>query len=248
MNYINQLKLIKTMLDNKSGSLDYKELMSTVNRHQIMKRIKKTNPELMGIGDFFITEEPIEEENWSKLPKKEKKKIAGLNEKIKKSVDLDTVINELGRYKLKYPDVPAIYNYLGIAYERANQLKKYYKTLFETREKFPDYIYGKISLAEYYLSNNKFRKIPDLLDNKFEITQHFPVGTEVFHISVVRGFYYVTGRYFAKVEKIELAYKSYFLLSDLDINERTTEILGLEIIGYEMGGLKRKMRTHKRRK
>jgi len=248
MNYINQFKLIKAMLDHKSGYLDYKELLSTVNRHQIMKRIEKSNPELTGVGDFFITEESIEEENWSKLPKKEKRRIARLNEKIKKSEDLDTVINDLGSYKLKYPDVPAIYNYLGIAYQRANQLKKYYRTLVETREKFPDYIFGKISLAEYYLSDNKIKKIPDLLDNKFEITQHFPVGTEVFHVSAVRGFYYITGRYFAEVGKIELAYKSYFLISDLDIDAQSTEILGHEIIGYELGGLKKKMRNHKRRK
>jgi hypothetical protein len=173
----------------------------------------------------------------SRQSKKEKRRIARLNEKIKKSEDLDTVINDLGSYKLKYSDVPTIYNYLGIAYQRANQLKKYYRTLVETREKFPDYIFGKISLAEYYLS-----------DNKFEITQHFPVGTEVFHVSAVRGFYYITGRYFAKVGKIELAYKSYFLISDLDIDAQSTEILGHEIIGYELGGLKKKMRNHKRRK
>ena len=118
-----------------------------------------------------------------------------------------------------------------------NQQKKYLRILFETREKFPDYLHGKISLAEYYLS-----------DNKFEITQHFPVGTEVFHLSAVRGFYYITGRYFAKVGKIELAYKSYFLLSDLDIDAQATRILGYEIIGYEIRGLRKKMRTHKRRK
>ncbi|MCK5136296.1 MAG: hypothetical protein KAR19_10960 [Bacteroidales bacterium] len=51
-----------------------------------------------------------------------------------------------------------------------------------------------------------------------------------------------------RIEKIELAYKSYFLLSDLDIDEQTTKLLGYEIIGYEMGGLRRKLRTHKRRK
>ncbi len=248
MNYINQLKLIRATLDHQSGWLDYKELLSTVDRHQIKKRIEKTNPELTGIDDFFITEESIEEENWSKLPKKEKRKISRLNEKIKKSEDLDTVIKDLGSYKLKYPDVPAIYNYLGIAYNRANQQKKYLRVLFETREKFPDYLHGKISLAEYYLSINRFRKIPDLLDNKFEITQHFPDGTEVFHISTVRGFYYITGRYFALVGKIELAYKSYFLLSDLDIDAQATRILGHEIIGYEIIGLRKKMRTHKRGK
>ena len=102
-------------------------------------------------------------------------------------------------------------------------------------------------MAEYYLSEIKFKEIPDLLDNKFEITQHFPDGTEAFHISAVRGFYYITGRYFALAGKIELAYKSYFLLSDLDIDEHSTKILGHEIIACEMVGLNRKMRTRMRR-
>ncbi len=248
MNYINRFSLIQTMLDPENRELDYKELLSTVDRNQIMKRIEKTNPELKGTGSFFITEEPVEEEKWSKLPNREKKKLLRLYEKLKKSEDLDAVITDLCSYKLKYPDVPAIYNYLGIAYQRANQRRKYLRVLFETRDKFPDYIFGKSSLAEYYLSLNKFRKIPDLLDHKFEITQHFPEGTEAFHISTVRGFYNITGRYFAKVGKIELAYKSYFLLSDLDSDHLATKTLGFEIIGYELHGLRKKFRTHKRRK
>lgn len=242
MSYINQYILIKATQDCKSGYLDRKGLMSTVNRHQIMKRIEKTNPEFIKTGRFYITEEPIEEENWSKMSETEKKKILRLYEKIKQSKDLDSVIRDLESYKTIYPNVPTIYNYLGIAYERANQLKKYYKTLIETKEKFPDYLFGKISLAEYYLSDKKFKKIPDLLENKFEITQHFPSGTDAFHISAVRGFYYVTGRYFTRVRKIGMAFKSYFLLSDLDIDHITTEILGQEIIGYELSDLKRKMR------
>ena len=109
------------------------------------------------------------------------------------------------------------------------QTKNYYNTLIETIEKFPDYIFGKISLSEYYLNTNKYEKISDVLDNKFEITQHFPTETNVFHVSAVRGFYYVTGRYFANIGKIERAYKSYFLLEDIDANHKTTEILGQEI-------------------
>ena len=137
-------------------------------------------------------------------------------------------------YRKKYPDVPAILNYLSIAFERTNQEEKYYNTLVETNERFPDYIFGKISLGEYYLASEETGKIADLLDHKFEITQHYPSGTEAFHISAVRGFYYVTGRYFARTGKIELAYNSYFLLSDLDMDNVSTEILGQEIIAYEL--------------
>jgi tetratricopeptide (TPR) repeat protein len=235
------------VFDQESGDLDYKELLSTVNRDQVFKRIEKTYPEMVGTGKFLVTEDTIEEENWSRLPEKEKRKISSLAEKAKKSEDLKTVIRDLLSYKQNYPDVPAIYNYLGIAYQKAHQLKDSYRILVETREKFPDYLFGKLSMAEYYLSINRFRKIPGLLENKFEITQHHPEGTEAFHISEVRAFYCITGLYFAKVGKIELAYKSYFLLSDLDINAQVTSLLGHQIIGYESNGLRKKMRSQRKR-
>lgn len=245
MRYINQFKLIHAITEHKDGWLNYKELLSTVNRQQIMKKLQKSNSGLKGISDFFITEEPIEDENWLKLPERDKKKIARLNAKIKKSKNLHSVISDLLKYKLKYPDVPPIYNYLGIAYNRADQQKEFYRILLETREKFPDYVFGKISMAEYYLSIDRHKKIPDILDHKFEITQHFPVGTEAFHISAVRGFYYVIGMYFIRAGKAELAYKSYFLLSDLDIDNPSTQILGHEIIGHEIKALKRSMDNYR---
>ncbi len=245
MFYINQFELLKAI--NRDGEyLDHKKLISTVNRGQIIDKIEKVNPDIIKYGKFYITELPVEEEKWGLLKKSEKKKILKLNEKIKKSLNLDKVIKELIEYKTKYPNIPTIYNYLGIAYERSGQTKNYYDILIETRKKFPGYLFGKISLSEYYLNNNKYKKISDLLDNKFEITQHFPAGTDIYHISAVRGFYYVTGRYFVKMGKIEMAYKSYFLLSDLNIDHKTTEILGQEIIAYELFGLTRNINKRKK--
>ena len=232
MSYINKFELIKAIINGEH--LDHAQLISMVDRQKVLNKIYKNEPELQDIGKFYITNNPIEEENWSKIPIKDKGKILKLNSKLKKSINPDKVIIELTNYKVKYQNVPTIYNYLTIAYHNANQTKKYYESLIETVEKFPNYLFGKISLSEYYLNNNEFIKIPRLLDNKFEITQHFPPGTDIFHISAVRGFYFITGRYFAKVGKIEKAYKSYFLLSDLDKNHQTTEILGLEIFSYEL--------------
>jgi hypothetical protein len=94
----------------------------------------------------------------------------------------------------------------------------------------------------YFWGAAKQLQIPVLFDHKFEITQHFPSDTEVFHISAVRGFYYLTGRYFARTGKIELAYNSFFQLSDLDIDHKATEILGQEIMTYEVKELEKKMR------
>ena len=232
MNYINRFELIKAIMN--SVPLDHAQLISMVDRKKVLNKIYKNEPELQDIGRFYITDNPIEEVNWSEIPGKDKVKILKLFSKLKKSVDPDKLIIELTIYKLKHQNVPTIYNYLAIAYHNANQTKKYYESLIETVQKFPNYLFGKISLSEYYLNNKEFFKIPRLLDNKFEITQHYPPGTRIFHISEVRGFYFVTGRYFAKAGKIEKAYKSYFLLSDLDKNHQTTEILGQEILSYEL--------------
>ena len=243
MSYINSFELMLTLL--KDPVLNQSELLSKVNRQEVLSKIYKKEPELKNISKFYITENPIEEEKWSKLPGRDKKKILKLYSNIKKSIDLERVISELTNYKEKYPDVPTIYNYLSIAYNYADQTDNYYESLIETVEKFPAYIFGKISLSEYYLNNSEFNKIPGLLDNKYEITQHYPSGTDLFHISAVRGFYYITGRYFVKARKIEKAYKSYFLLSDLDEDHQTTELLGGEILNYEINAFKTSFKKRK---
>ncbi|MEX2411669.1 MAG: hypothetical protein WD607_09950 [Candidatus Paceibacterota bacterium] len=239
--YINRFQLIQAILKNENEGFDHKELLATVDRDQVFRKLEKINPEIKNTGKFYITDQPIEEKNWSLLSKKEKSRILKLYEKIKKSANLVEVIVKLTKEKNKYPNIPTIYNYLGIAYERSGKSAQYYDVLIETTKRFPDYIFGKISLAEYYIRENKFRKIPEIFENKFEITAHFPEGTEVYHISAVRGFYYVTGRYFVNVGKLEMAYKSYFLLSDLDINHETTDILGYELLAYEINEFAGKM-------
>jgi hypothetical protein len=248
MNYISKYKLISAINNNSDGLPDRKELLCTVDRNRIFKKIKTKYSDSNIIDDFFITEESIEEEHWAKLPDQVKKKLSKLNSQLKRGRKVEYVAKALEAFKLKYPRVPAIYNYLGIAYQRAGQEKKYIDVLFETREKFPDYLFGKISLAEYYLSlDGGYKEIPALFDKKYEITQHFPSGTSCFHLSEARSFYYVTGRYFALAGNIEMAYKSYFLLSDLDINHITTETLGQEIIAYELSILYRKRHVSPKR-
>ncbi|MEX2428418.1 MAG: hypothetical protein WD577_09265, partial [Bacteroidales bacterium] len=58
----------------------------------------------------------------------------------------------------------------------------------------------------------------------------------------VRGFYYITGRYFVKIGKLEMAYKSYFLLCDLDSNHEIADILGQELLAHEMNEFAKKLK------
>ena len=143
------------------------------------------------------------------------------------------ILKQLLEYKNTYPNVPVIYNRLAIVYYLLNDNDNRYQTIQETVQKFPDYLFGKIALAEYYLYHDMMNKIPKALDNKFEIFYHYP-GQDVFHFSEVQAFYSIVGQYYVYKKKIEQALLCYFLLSDLGPNHPATKLLGDKIIFSEI--------------
>lgn len=231
MNYINTLELITAL--TQGTHIDAQKMLATADREKIFRKINKLKTGLLIYENFKITQEPVEEANWAKLPEKDKERLTKIYRQIRKNNTKG--LAELIEFKRIYPNVPAICNYLSLAYQVTKQTEKYKAILQETIELFPDYLFGKTALAEYYLSHGEFAKIPALLDHKYGITQHFPAGTDVFHISAVRSLYFVTGRYFAKAGEIEMAYKSYFLLFDMDKNHPMTIKLAQDILLYEAG-------------
>ena len=241
MNYINILDLLTEITSN--GEIDPRKILSKVNRQKIIDYVSKNEKELLEPKPIFITNETMEEENWSKMTEKDKEKILKAYSLIHTSTE--KVVNELLEFKRKYPKVPAIFNYLSLGYSLLNEEEKLFSILLETLEKFPNYLFGKITLSEYYLNTGNYKKVPALLDNKFQIAMHYPPNTEVFHISEVRSFYHVTGRYFAKAGKIEMAYISYFLLSDIDFEHEATKVLANEIIHNETDLVRKKFKKHK---
>ncbi len=48
--------------------LDQDQLISTVDREKNLNISYKSKPKLQEIDKFYITEDPIEEEKWSKIP------------------------------------------------------------------------------------------------------------------------------------------------------------------------------------
>jgi tetratricopeptide (TPR) repeat protein len=213
------------------------KLLLTADRDLIFKKLQNQKSIFNRSENLLITEEAIEEENWAKIPERDKTSILKLYKKLKKGNT--KVLDQLLEFKQIYPNVPALNNYLSICYQQKNEQEKYVSILFETIKEFPNYLFGKTALAEYYLNSGEFDKIPAVLNNKFALSQHFPPGTKVFHISAVRSFYFVIGKYFVKRGLIELAYKSYYLISDIDPLHIMAKLLGLEIVGYEMEELQK---------
>lgn len=237
MRYINQFKLIQEIVAGKKP--DAKKLLAEVDRQAVIRALKKSKGGLP--KPFGYTDEPIEEENLAKMPQSDKKKLWSIYERIQKSPEKE--LPKLLELKKKHPNVPAIYNYICSAYAYSKQSEKYFNTLIETTQKFPDYLFGKTALAEYYLNNNKHKEVPVILDGKFEIYMHYPPTVKVFHVSEVRAFYFVTGSYYARVGKLSRALFCYFILNEVAPDHWATRRLGDEIIYLEIKKMRRKWKS-----
>ena len=220
-----------------------KELLSEVNRNKIEQTLSKSKDGLP--HPFVCTNEPIEEKNLAKMPNKDKQLLFDLLDRLKTSRgEAEQVLPKLIKLRKKYPNVPTIYNYMCIAYANTNQLEKYYQTIIDTYKKFPDYLFGKTSAAEYCLNNDRYKEVPAIFDNKLEIYMHYPKTIKQFHVSEVRAFYSTIGRYYAKSKKTARAIFCYYITNQVDPEHWATQKLADEIILAEIGKLKNKIRRN----
>ncbi len=234
MKYINYHKMTRAIFEQQP--LDSKALLSDVKRDQVIRTLKRSKGGLPRPVQF--TNEPVEEEKLAKMPTRDKERLWELYGQIPD--DPLAVLPELLNFQAQFPNVPAISNYLSLVYMYSQQEDLYFRSLLETRERFPDYLFGKIGLAEYYLNLQEHTRVPSVLDRKYEIWQHCP-DVKVFHFSEVRSFFSVVGSYFARSNKITLALYHYCLLQEIAPDHHATKRVGDEIVRKEFGKIKKRL-------
>ena len=241
MSYINTFKLIRCMAAGERP--DSREFLSEVDRNKIKQSLSRSKDGLP--QSFICTNEPIEEKNLAKIPYKDKQRLWDIYDRLKEFREKSAQeLPRLMELRKKYPNVPAIYNYIGLAYANMNQPENYYQCIIATSEKFPDYLFGKISVAEYCINNNRHKEIPAIFDNKLEIYMHYPKTVKAFHISEVRAFYSTVGIYYARSKKTARAIFSYFVINSVDPDHWVTQKLADEIILIEIEKLKKMMQKN----
>ncbi len=108
-------------------------------------------------------------------------------------------IKKLKRLIKKYPEVPQFMNYLMIAYTKTRQDSEGNKIIKLVSEKHPNYFFGKVSLANYYIEIGEYEKIPDVLGSLLDVSEIYP-ERNVFHISEVANFNLIVAKYYLKTE------------------------------------------------
>ena len=154
------------------------------------------------LTQYEITDEPIEERAYRRLPKSVKVRLERLYQEAQRNPK--PAIKELLELKEKYPQVPQIYNYLAVGYSRARELEKAEGITEENIRKNPTYLFAKINLAEFCLQRDEYDKIPEIFDDKYDLQMLYP-NRKKFHISEFVNFMGIMGLYFVGVDQREIA-------------------------------------------
>lgn len=236
MSYINTFKLIQCLVERKKP--DVRSFLEEVDEGKIIAALKKSKDGLP--QPVRWTDEPVEEENFAKLSVAEKKKINKVFQRIRTEPTKQIPI--LLQLRKKHPDLPVLYNYLSAAYQRSQQLDKYEEVIHDTVKLFPDYLFGKITLAEYHFDRDNHREVRKIFNNKLEIHHHSPASRTTYHISEVRSFHFIIGTLHVRSGNISRAIFYYLLLQKIDPDHPLSLQLGNEILLKEISKIRRKIK------
>lgn len=172
---------------------------------------------------YSITEEPLHEPAYEQLPERVKEQINELyhqaQEQPKQAITMLLSLIE------QYPDLPKLYNFLSVAYQVLGDRDNARKVLDETLERFPDYLFGRISYANDCLERGELDKVSEIFEGKFELKLLYP-ERECFHISEVMNFNTLMARYDLARGNRAQAEIRYKLLRQLDPEHPHTQLVG----------------------
>lgn len=177
-----------------------------------------------------ITEKAILDIRTSLINESDKENFIEISTKMNNgSKDFKNYLIDLELMKERNPDERRIYNLITVCYNQIDENKKAFKTLQETYDKFPDYLFAKTGLMRMAFYENNHRKYIDIFGGKiFDLKSLFPNRNE-FHISEALDFYSVVGTYFARERKYFLSMQCLKILAKLAPDNQLTRLLDEEL-------------------
>lgn len=151
------------------------------------------------------------------------------NGKINDAADLKDLMK-------KYPHIPQFKNSLSVFYTlRGKKIKAHRINMF-TNICHPDYLFGKLALANDFIDLKDFNQVPKLLGDLMDLKALYP-NREEFHFSEVEGFLTAAIRYFTGIKNIEAAESRLEILKGLNPDNNHIEYLqnDLDSIKIEKG-------------
>ena len=183
---------------------------------------KFPNSQTVQVVTYEITDAPILDREYRRLPQEVKEAINRLHDSSQRRPR--EAIPELLELIAHYPDVPAFYNYLSAAYSLSGQRDKAEAAIEDNYQRNPDYLFARIHYGELCLTRRDYDRIAEVFDHKFDLKLLYPKRKK-FHVSEVMGFVGLLGVYFFETGRCETAEKYYDVMNQIDSTHPLTKRL-----------------------
>jgi len=133
----------------------------------------------------------------------------------------------------QYPDNPQLKNYLSVLYGQIGDTKRMYETNRWIITEHPNYLFGKLNLANEYYLKGEFYKMPEILGDAMELKAMFP-ERDTFHLNEVVSFFKCAVFYFTAIGDIKQAEVRYEIMEELAPDAADTEIVMTHLFAARM--------------
>ena len=191
---------------------------------------------------YEITEEPLPDIAFERLPVAVQDRITELHDELRSRPELSSTLVALKKLIQQYPDLPQLYNYLYIAYYKLGKREEATRVLQETVQHFPNYLFGRIALANEYLKRGEPEKIADIFAGKFDLQLLYP-QRDRFHLSEFIAFQSVLARYFYAIGDIKRAHICYDIMYKMAPEHEHTRLVERTLYPLPLAGwMKKKLK------
>jgi hypothetical protein len=122
----------------------------------------------------------------------------------------------------RYPNAPQLKNYLSVLYGQLNEEQKVYDVNRWIIAEHPDYLFGKVNLANEYYLKKEYEKMPLVLGRGMELKALYP-ERDTFHLIEVVSFLKTAILYFTAIDDLEQAEIRYDIIRDLGYEDDHTD-------------------------
>ena len=123
----------------------------------------------------------------------------------------------------RYPNNPQLKNYLSVIYEQIGDTKKMHEANRWIISEHPNYLFGKLNLANEYYFKKEYHKMPEILGDAMELKALYP-DRETFHLKEVTSFFKCAISYFTAIGDIEQAEMRYNILEKIAPESVDTDV------------------------
>jgi len=120
----------------------------------------------------------------------------------------------LNQLREKYSNYPTILNYMTMGYSILGLDDKVNELIFDTYNKFPQYLFAMTGVANIYLQEGKPEKTLEIFGNAKSLPEVYP-DRNLFHVTEGRAFHHTIAFYYCIKGEVALAQNQLKLLESL---------------------------------